>query len=135
HGDDEAIPAAEGIVGTFLRCDTGTHFGWLRFVGAVAVDFARAGGPAPDVDLAFAVAAEVDAAVTGVGDAFALGPAVVVGRVAAVGQDDPPGHLGRLGGEPPVGDEDEVGVFLFGPQILVFGLAFAIVDEPPVFAL
>src|SRR5207302_7323561 len=113
----------------------GADLGRLGFVGAIAVDFARSDGPAPDVDLALVVAAQIDAAVAGVVHFHFFLLAGVVGRILAAGHDDRPLHLLRLARQPPIGQQREVAEFLLGPQILVLGFALAVVFQQPVGAL
>lgn len=117
--DVEAVPLARGQVGCFLRHAAGVDFGGHRCVGAVAVDLARAGRPAPDVHLrschcragrcrshrsrGYAVAACRRRQ-----GAQPLMPSLPSTNVARL----------RLAGEAPVDDEFEVAELLGAPQML-----------------
>ena len=63
HGDDKAVPFADGIVCKLAWGDAFDHLGCLALVGAVAIHFTRADGPVPHVDLAFGTATKIDTAV------------------------------------------------------------------------
>src|SRR5262249_1435764 len=97
-------------------------------VGAVAVHLPRADWPAPDVNLALTAAAQVDPTVARVQHFHLLHLPILVHGVVAIGQDDRPLHLRRLGAPAPVADQLEVAVLLLTPQVG----ALAVVVEDPV---
>src|SRR5678815_1106891 len=63
HRDDETIPLPDWLVGFDFWCHGRAHFCGNFLVRAIAIDFSRTGGPAPDIYLAFAVASQVNAAI------------------------------------------------------------------------
>src|SRR5207253_3058748 len=58
HGDEHAVPLAYRRVGIHLGRDAGADFGRHLLIHAVAVDFAGADRPAPEVDLALAIVSQ-----------------------------------------------------------------------------
>ena len=117
--DLEMVPLAHRPVSLVPGGDGGAEVGRGVAAGPHGVHLARADGPAPDVDLVIAVAAEEDAGV-GVGQRELQFFAVDVLRVRAVGQDvrDVLVDERRLL-EPPVQPQHEVAVLPLGPQVLV----------------
>ena len=130
EGDFKGVPFADGFIGADFRGDAGADGGRHFGVHAVAVHFAGADGPAPDVELGLAGAAQVNAGV-GVGrgrdEVFAVG-AFFVG---AVGEDGGDGVEARGLFDAPVEAEGEVAVGFFGPEIFVAGSfgAGVVVDD------
>src|SRR5262249_7973166 len=134
HQDVKTVPLADRLVGRYFRRDTGADFLRHLRIGSIAPDLAGPDRPTPDVDLALAAAAQVDAAVARVQD-FHLVPLAVLHGLLAARQDHRPQPLGRLGGPAPVADQLEVAILLLGPQVLVLRVAFAVVVQPPILRL
>src|SRR5690606_31717385 len=91
----------------------------------------RADGPAPDVDLRFGGAAEIDAGI-GVGHHGDDGVTVFVEFMAAVGQHGGNGIFALGAFDAPLDVEPEIAEGLFGPEGLVAGEVDAgvAVDDP-----
>src|SRR6185437_9539117 len=102
HRDEEAVPFAERMVGLDLWSDAGADLGRHFFIDAIAENPARTDRAAPDVDLALAVAAQIDSAVAGILHRYGFRLAVVVLRVLAAGQNQRAKLLFGRGVQPPI---------------------------------
>src|SRR5262245_27458608 len=82
HPNEKSVPLAKGFVGANFRSHRRADFVRQRFVLPIIPHLPGADGPAPDVDLSLADAADVDAAVSRVGNFDRFARAVVVARIA-----------------------------------------------------
>ena len=64
HRNFKGVPFADGFIGIFARRDRRANFG-VGVIITIAVDFAGADPPVPDIDLVLAGAANID---PGIGD-------------------------------------------------------------------
>ena len=128
-GNQKTVPLADRFVSPHLgragSTDRKRHLG----IVAVAINFTRANGPTPNVDLALLIAAQIDPTVpAGFGGRLDAAP-LAIKLIGAIGVDDRGGSFAAFVLPAPVHLEDKVFVTFGCPEMGIGRGAFAIVNE------